>query len=355
MKNRTKTMLGNLLLNTGYTLIAIVVSLLISAIIMLLVGYNPLLAYKSMLDGAFGTRDALAASLSKSIPLMFCGLSFAFAQRSGVFNIGGEGQLYIGALASTVVALALPGSSPFLVVTLAILAGFVAGGLMGIILGFSKAKLGLSEVVVAIMMNYIIQLFTSWVVSEPLLAAGSSNPQSEHIESQFMLRLLIPRTQLSWALLLGLVLCVIVFLFFRQTRFGFDIRVVGENPDAALASGVKVGTTMIIAMGIAGGLAGLAGTTEVLGKYGRFIDGFSTGFGFTGIAVSVLANNHPLGIIFTSILFGAMEAGAMKMSYQAGISTNMVGVIQGLVIVFVATPLLTQRLFKKRTGGLNHE
>ncbi|MEN6636250.1 MAG: ABC transporter permease, partial [Clostridiaceae bacterium] len=156
--------------------------------------------------------------------------------------------------------------------------------------------------------------------------------------------------QLTTALYLGLAFAVLIYVLFRSTRIGFNIRAVGENPKAAASFGINIGLTTIGVMAFSGMLAGLAGVTEVLGKYGRFIDGFSPGFGFTGIAVAVLGSNNPFGILLTSLLFGALEAGSMKMSYVANVSTNMVMVIQGLVILFVATPEIVSQ-FARRKGG----
>jgi len=229
-----------------------------------------------------------------------------------------------------------------------ILAGFLAGGLLGVLLGLAKSKLHLNEVIVAIMMNYLVALFCSYSVSGPLKYEGSVTPQTEAMDKIYMFRNLIPKSQLTTALLLALLLAVLIYLFFAKTRAGFNIRVVGQNPDAAQASGIKVGAMMVIAMAVSGGIAGLGGMTEVFGKYGRFIDGFSPGFGFTGIAVAVLAANNPFGLILTAILFGAMDAGAMKMSYVAGISATMVQVIQGMVILFVATPNIARKILYRK-------
>lgn len=340
--------LQSMLSNLGISAFAILLSLIFSALIMLAVGYNPVAAYSSMLNGSFGSTQAIANTLSKSIPLIFCGLSFSFAAKSGVFNIGGEGQLNMGALASAVVALSMQGMPRIIVLTASILAGFLAGGLLGVLLGLAKSKLHLNEVIVAIMMNYLVALFCSYAVSGPLKYEGSVTPQTEAMDKIYMFRNLIPKSQLTTALLLALLLALIIYLFFAKTRAGFNIRVVGQNPDAAQASGIKVGAMMVIAMAVSGGIAGLGGMTEVFGKYGRFIDGFSPGFGFTGIAVAVLAANNPFGLIITAILFGAMDAGAMKMSYVAGISANMVQVIQGMVILFVATPNIARKILYRK-------
>ncbi|MCL2580024.1 MAG: ABC transporter permease [Oscillospiraceae bacterium] len=329
-----------------YAFAAIVLAILVSSGIMLLIGNDPLLAFTALFDGAFGSVNSLANTLSMSIPLMFTGLAFSYAMKGGLFNIGGEGQLYIGAFASTVVALALQGAPAVIVMPLAILSGMLAGGLLGGFIGLIKVKLRVHEVIVAIMFNYIAMLLTSYFVNGPLLAEGSMTPQTERIPDAFLFTRILPRTQLTTALYLGLVVAVATYFFFKKTRIGYNIRAVGENPTAAKVSGVNITATTMLAMGLSGSVAALAGITEVFGKHDRFIDGFSPGFGFTGIAVAVLGNNNPFGIIATALLFGALNSGALRMSHAAGISSSMVMVVQGLVILFVATPAITRGIFK---------
>ena len=343
--SRLKPILSNIYIS----FIAILLSLVVASIIMLLVGYNPVSAYSALIQGAFGSVTAIANTLSKSIPLLFTGLAFAFANKGGLFNIGGEGQLYIGALAATFVALLLGDVPGYIIIPVSIIAGMIAGGLLGAFVGAVKAKLQINEVIVAIMLNYIVSLFASYCVNGPMKAADSMTPQTEVIAQSALLSKIVPKTQLTTALYIAIFVAVILYFFFAKTTMGYNIRIVGENRFAAQASGVNMVKTTILTMGISGAIASLAGITEVFGKYGRFIDGFSPGFGFTGIAVAVLANNNPFAIILTSILFGALDAGALKMSYVAGISANMVMVMQGLVILFVATPNIVSLV--KRRGG----
>lgn len=347
MKNKkTQQMLENL----GLSFMAIALAMVVAAVIMLIVGYNPLNAYAALLNGAFGSSSSFANTLSKSIPLLFTGLAFAFANKGGIFNIGGEGQLYAGAMASTIVALVMDGMPRYIVILTAVAAGILAGALVGGLIGAVKVKLQINEVIVAIMLNYIVLYFTSYLVTYPFKQEGAMTAQTVDIGSRYMFHKIIPRTQLTTTLILGIVIALLIYLFFAKTRFGYNIRAVGENRFAAQASGVPMVATAILTMAISGALSGLAGVTEVFGKTGRFIDGFSPGFGFTGIAVAVLANNHPVGVILSALLFGILEAGSMKMSYTAGISASMVNVIQGLVILFVATPNII-RYMKKRKGG----
>ncbi|MBQ8622085.1 MAG: ABC transporter permease [Oscillospiraceae bacterium] len=345
-KEQLKKTLGDLLISVA----AIIFSFIISALIMLVAGYNPIQAYSAMLDGAFGSMTSIANTLSKATPLIFVGLACAFANKGGIFNIGAEGQLYMGAFAATLVALSLQGMPRLVIIIASILAGALAGGLVGGLNGLLKAKLKINEVIVAIMLNYVCKFLTSHFVNGPLKEEGSQTAKTVHIGTENMLTTLVPKTQLTTALIIALILVVALYFFFAKTRAGYNIRAVGENPLAAQASGIAMSGTIILTMGTSGALAGLAGATEVFGKLGRFIDLFSPGYGFTGIAVAVLGRNNPFAVLLSALLFGVIDAGSMKMSYVAGVSTSMISVMQGLVILFVATPNLV-RYIKIKKGS----
>ena len=334
---------------------AIILSLVVAAVVMLLAGYNPLAAYGAMLDGAFGSTNAIANTFAKATPLILVGLACAFANKGGIFNIGGEGQLYMGAFFAAAVALGMQGMPRIIVICVSLVVGAVAGGLVGAFNGFLKAKLQINEVIVAIMLNYICKFTTSHLVNGPFKEEGCQTAQTPSIGEENMLLTLIPRTQLTTAFILAIILVVAFYFFFEKTRMGYNIRAVGENPKAAQAAGIAMSGTAVLTMGVSGALAGLAGATEVFGKMGRFIDLFSPGYGFTGIAVAVLGRNNPFAVFLSALLFGIIEAGSMKMSYEAGVSTSMINVMQGLVILFVATPALVKALnininFKKKGG-----
>ena len=206
----------------------------------------------------------------------------------------------------------------------------------------------INEVLVAIMLNYIMRYLTSYFVHGPLKDPKANVAQTVAVNENYMLTKLVPKTQLTTALLLALVIAVLMYFFFKKTRTGFNIRAVGENRLAAQASGIAMSSTIILTMAVSGGLAALTGVTEVLGKTGKFVDGFSPGYGFTGIAVAVLGRNNPAGVLLSALLFGIMDSGAMKMSYVAGVSSNMIKVMQGLVILFVATPNLVNFLRSRK-------
>ncbi|MDO5100992.1 MAG: ABC transporter permease [Eubacteriales bacterium] len=339
--------------NMVISFVAIVLSLAVSAIIMLIAGYQPGAALSALLDGAFGSRNAIANTLSKSVPLIFVGLACAFANKGGMFNIGAEGQLYMGGFAAVLTGLALQDLPAPIILATSVVVGMLAGGMIGGMTGLLKAKLQIHEVIVAIMLNYIIRFFVGFWVNGPFKDPNSQTAQTLPVGEENMFTKLITRTQLTTALFLALILVLLLAVFFGRTRMGFNIRAVGENPKAAQASGIAMSRTIMMTMAISGAIAGLTGVTEIFGKTGRFIDGFSPGFGFTGIAVAVLGRNNPIGVVFSAILFGIIDAGSLKMSYVAGISSSMINVMNGLVILFVATPELIRKMaFWK--GGTNH-
>lgn len=330
-----------------YSMLAIILALIICGLMIFFMGISPFKAYNALLQGSLGSVQAVANTLSKSIPLIFTGLAVALAFRCGLFNIGGEGQLYIGAMTSILIALKLYQIPGFVLLPLAISGGIAVGMLWGGIAGLLKSKFGINEVIVTIMTNYIAILFTSYLVNGPFKAKGMV-PQTEAIPGSVSLTKIIPRTQLTTALYIAIAVAILVYWFLWKTQWGYEIRAVGENPTAAAAGGINSARNIILAMALSGGIAALAGITDVMGRYQRFIDGFSPSYGFTGVAVAVLGRNHPLGVILTSLLFAILDSGAMRMTRVTSISANMVNVIQGLVILFVAAPEIINFIARRR-------
>ncbi|MDO4340515.1 MAG: ABC transporter permease [Eubacteriales bacterium] len=333
----------------GKSLAAIGIALVVGALFVLLSGESPIEAYGALLKGALGSPKSIANTISKSIPLAFTGLAVALGSRCGMLNIGAEGQLHAGAMAAVLTSLALSSLPGPVLMVISILAGVLAGMVVGSIPGIFKAKLNTSEVIVAIMLNYICTLFTSWLVNGPVKAAGSAAQTQVAPESVWFGRL-IPQTQLTTAVFLLLAIAVVMYIFLWKTSLGYQLRAVGANPSAAGTAGIKVNTFLVASMVLSGGLAALAGVTEVFGKYHRFIEGFSPSFGFTGIAVAILGRNHPAGVLLTSLLFGIMDMGSLRMARVTNVSTNMVTVVQSLVILLVAAPELIKWNKNRKRG-----
>lgn len=331
------------------SLAAIGIAILVGALFILLSGESPIEAYGALLKGALGSPKSIANTISKSIPLAFTGLAVALGSRCGMLNIGAEGQLHAGAMAAVLTALSLASFPAPIVLVVSIIAGIIAGMIVGGIPGFFKAKLNTNEVIVAIMLNYICTLFTSWLVNGPVKSDGST-AQTEVLPEGVWLGRLIPQTQLTTALFILIAVAVLMYIFLWKTSVEYQLRAVGANPSAAGTAGIRVKLYMVMAMVLSGGLAALAGITEVFGKYHRFIEGFSPSFGFTGIAVAILGRNHPAGVLLTALLFGIMDMGALRMSRVTDVSTNMVTVVQSLVILLVAAPELIKWNKKRKRG-----
>ena len=331
------------------SLAAIGIAILVGALFILLSGESPIEAYGALLKGALGSPKSIANTISKSIPLAFTGLAVALGSRCGMLNIGAEGQLHAGALAAVLTALSLSSFPAPVVLIVSIIAGILAGMIVGGIPGFFKARLNTNEVIVAIMLNYICTLFTSWLVNGPVKSDGST-AQTEVLPEGVWLGRLIPQTQLTTALFILIAVAVLMYIFLWKTSVGYQLRAVGANPSAAGTAGIRVKLYMVMAMVLSGGLVALAGITEVFGKYHRFIEGFSPSFGFTGIAVAILGRNHPAGVLLTALLFGIMDMGALRMSRVTDVSTNMVTVVQSLVILLVAAPELIKWNKKRKRG-----
>lgn len=337
------------------SIISIVLALAVSGILISLIGESPIKAYSALFTGAFGSINSIANTLSRSVPLIFTGLSVAIAFRCGLFNIGAEGQLTIGAFVSTMVAIYLHNFPVYLIIPIMMITGMLAGAILASFAGLLKAKYGINEVIVTIMTNYLAIYFVSYYVNGPF-KAGSGVSQTELIPEGVELMKLIPRTQLSSALFIAIIVAILSYFLLWKTSIGFEIRAVGENKNAANTAGISVYKNYILAMAISGAIASLAGITAILGIHHRYIENFSPSYGFTGIAVAVLAKNHPVGVIFTALLFGVLEAGALRMNRVTSVSSELVVAIEGLIIFFIAMPEIVKffSLNRKEKSNGNH-
>ncbi|MFW6029138.1 MAG: ABC transporter permease [Halanaerobiales bacterium] len=329
------------------SLASILIALLLSGLIVYLIGESPLVALKGLLIGSFGTVRSFANTLSRTSPLIFTGLAVALAFRCGLFNIGAEGQLYFGGFFAAITAIYLGELPVLLAMSITIIVGILAGMFWGGIPGLLKAKFGSHEVIVTVMLNYVAIFFTSYMVNYPFKAIGGV-PQTEMIPTQLLFERPVQGSQLTTSIFLALSAAVLVYIFLWKTNIGYEIRAVGENKEAALAGGIKIKNRIILAMAISGGLAALAGVTEVMGVHRRFIEGFSPDLGFTGIAVAVLGRNHPIGVILTAFLFGILSTGGIYLERATNVSSNIVVLIQGLVILFVAAPEIIKQFMPKK-------
>lgn len=326
-------------------IVSLIIAIIVSCIIMVICGYNPFEAFAAIFLGAFGSQRAIAQTLTQATPLIFTGLAFTFAKKATLINLGIEGQLHLGAIAAAIVGTLDMGLPTIVHLSLSLLAGVIVGGLYGAFVGFLKVRFGSNEVIATIMLNTIAINFTGWLANYPFKAEGPI-AQTEKILETAMLPRIFPKYQLTIAIIIAIVACILVKYFMNRTTMGYEIKSVGLNSVAAETAGINIGKIMIISMFVSGAVAGLAGASHTLGVDRRFIEGFSPGYGFDGIAVAALATDSPIGVIFSGIVFGALRAGSMVLNRTTKIPTDFINVIQALVVIFVAAPLLVKEILR---------
>ncbi|MAC73452.1 MAG: hypothetical protein CMG96_08470 [Marinovum sp.] len=333
-------------------IVAVILALLLSALIMLATSVAPANIAKSFVALAYGSVGSLAAiseTLTSTIPLVLSGLGIGLAFRAGLFNIGAEGQIVIGGLAAVIASFAITGLPFYVHMPLVLTIGMLAGALYAGLAGFLRAATGAHEVISTIMLNLIAFRMLDYVLRQPFIQKeGRSDPISKAVletaELPRLLTFIDPNLRVHAGLVIMLISVALIYWLLFRSKLGFAFRVSGENPDAAKYAGIRAGLTIVLAMALAGGLAGLAGATQVTGVLGRASPGFSAGIGFDAIAVALLGRSHPVGILLAGLLFGALEAGGRQMQVDAGVSIDLIGIVQALIIVFVAAPLLVKQI-----------
>jgi len=329
--------LGGLVLPYARPLLGIALALLVSAGLILATGANPMVAYAAMLQGAFGSVAALANTGVRAAPLLLSGFAVGLGYKAGLWNIGGTGQIYLGATTATVVGIIPLPVPAWLHLLLAVVAGFVGGALWMLIPAYLCAYRGVNLVCTTLMLDYVAGHLVSWLLHEPspLAEKGTFYPMSPPILPSARLPILVKGTSLHAGFVLAVALGVVLHLVLRYTPFGFRTRMVGENPEAARYAGVDVVRWILLVLLICGGLAGLAGAGEVLGLKLRLFDYFEGFVGFEGLALAIMVEGNPLGIILAGIFFGSLKAGAGKMQIVTGIGAPMALVIEALAVLFV--------------------
>lgn len=327
-----------------FPLIAVVAAFLVAGVLILIIGDNPIVAFRLLFGAAFSWPDGIGYTLFYATPLIFTGLAVLVAFRCGLLNIGAEGQLYIAAFATAWVGISLANSSAWILVPLCFLAAIVAGGVWGAIPGVLKARFGSHEVINTIMLNFIAVAIASYFTQYHFRIQGDPIMQTSPIGwGAHIARLgkIIPglpeRIPVNLAFLLALLCCVLVYLFLWRTKWGYELRATGTNPTAAEYGGISVRKQIVIAMTISGVLAGMVGINEVLGYRYRYYDGFSDNYGYTGIAVALLGRNHPVGVVLAALLFAILQRGGIHVDgFSEYVTKDIVQVLQGTIILFVA-------------------
>ncbi len=342
-------------------LYALLLSFIVGGILIALIGVNPFEAYWALLRGAFGSPERLAGSIARSVPYVGSALALAFAFRAGLFNIGAEGQLLVGGLtAAWVGTWAFMYDTPgILAVPIIVLAGFVGGAFWGGIPGVLRAKTGAHEVITTIMLNSIALFMTRWMTNstDPVILrdTSASVPRTTEISPTARLGELVDsQPPLHMGLFLMIAACIVVWFILRRTTYGFETITVGTNPHAAHYAGISVDRTIIFAMLLAGGMAGLAAVSEVAGTSGFFQTGTFAFIGFDGIAIALLARANPIAILPAAFLWGALLKGAPLMQQEADVSIDVVRIIQALVLLFVAADAIVRFLFRMKGDSGHH-
>lgn len=322
------------------TVWAVLAALLIGAVLILLAGGNPLEGYSALFRGAFADYWGIGDTLVRMSPLLLAGLAVIIPLRAGLFNIGAEGQIYIGALFATVAALYLPGALPGAVrIVLCIVAGAIGGALWALIPGLLKAYRDTNEIITSLLLSYVAVNLVGALLHMWLIEPGAPYPYSREVPDEVILPIFMPRTQAHIGIMIAWVAALVVAIMFWKTTLGQSIRIVGHNRHAAAYAGLNVRRLTVLSFALGGSMGGLAGVFEVLGLKYRLFDHFSPGYGMQGIIVAFLAALNPIGAIFAAIFLGGLQVGAGAMQRATGIDTTLVAALQGLVVVCVAMGL----------------
>lgn len=316
-------------------LFGILIGAVFGSFIIMAKGVNPLVAYGALLEGALGSADNFSSSLVKTIPLGLTGLAIILSYKAGIFNIGGEGQIQVAAIAATLIGTQFAGMNPILHVALCLAGAALAGGIFALIPGIAKAYKGFNEIIIGMLLNYIAILFVSFMVQGPIKMKDQYYPQSLPLEPSARLPYILPGTHLHAGILLLVVACVIIYFIMFKTSLGYRLRAVGFNARASQYGGIDAKKMMALAMLLSGGMAGIAGGVEIMGVHGRLIENFSPGYGYDAIAVALLANLHPIWLLLSAFFFGALRNGAINMQIVTGVPVSFVYIIQALAVLFV--------------------
>jgi simple sugar transport system permease protein len=306
-------------------------------------------AYSALFRSSLGGRVAISETIVNMTPLLLGGLSVALAFKAGLFNIGAEGQLLMGAMAASYAGFSFSGLPAVIHLPLALIAGFAGGAIWGAIAGILKARTGAHEVITTIMLNFVAINLTDYLLQTHLfLRPGRTDPISKAVAPSAQLPRFFGDLRVNWGIVLALAAAYAVWWLLFRSTIGFEFRAVGANPSAAAYSGMSVAGTYIVAMLLAGGLAGLAGSAQLLGVQYSVFPGFSSGYGFDSIAIALLGRTNPLGVVLAALLFGILRAGATGMQAATSIPVDLIIVIQALVIAFIAAPRLVREIFRIR-------
>ena len=313
----------------------VVLAIAATTLMMLLCHASPAEAYQMFFNGIFGNLSSFCEVFVKATPLILTGLGCAVAFKTGFFNIGAEGQFYVGAVAAAMIALNLTSVPGPARIVLSMLAGFLCGGVWALVAAIFKAKFGISEIIVTIMLNYIAINFLGIAVRTFLMDPEGTVPQSARIDSSAALGLLMPPARLNAGIIIAVAAVVIVWVLMEKTKVGYEIKVVGSNQRAAKCNGISVMKNIVISAFLSGGLAGLAGVIEVIGIQKKLLEGISSDCGYTAVLIALIASNNPISVLIAAVGFAAMQVGVNSMQRQLSIPSAIVNILIGLVVLLI--------------------
>lgn len=332
---KRKSRRSSLLEKSIGSILALLIALAVTAVIIVLSGKSPAVAFESMFKGAFGTVNSIAETCIKAVPLLLAGLGLTICYRTGLTSIGAEGQIIMGGLMATVAGVYFGGLPGYLLIPLALLLAMLAGGAWAGIAGYLKAKLGVSEVINTIMLNYIAAFFVAYLVDGPMREPPGYYPQSPLLSESAWLGYLIKGTRMHTGVVIAVVSVFVVYFLLWKSPLGYQMRAVGYNSLAAKTNGINVPRNMVLAMFLSGVFSGLAGGIEIMGLHHRLMNGFSSSYGFDAMAVALLGGLHPAGVTVAALFFAAMRVGANTMQRMVQVPVALVNVMQGLVILLI--------------------
>lgn len=329
-----------------FQVVGVFCALFIGGILIAFSGTNPFHAYSVMIEGAVGSRYQFFATLTRAVPLIMTGLAVSVAFRSKLFNIGVEGQFIVGGMAAFLISYYAPFSG-FLLIAMSILGSIAVGAIWAFIPAILKVKRGVSVVITTIMLNYIAIIFTSYLVNVHFHCGGSA-PATKQIPFDRMIPLMIQQpTKLSYSFLIAIVVAILIYILVTKSVLGYKIRAVGFNQEASKYAGINIGVMSLLSMLISGALAGLGGGLEISGSLGRFYSDYSPKYGFDGIPIALLAKNNAIAVIFSALFFSALRTGGTYMQALAGVPSSIIYIIQGIIILFIASEHLFKWAFQK--------
>jgi len=336
--------------------VSVVFGFAVAGVAVVITGSDPIAAFTALFQGAFTNEGAFAETLVATVPYIFLGLAVALGFRAGLFNIGAEGQFYLGAIFGVWAGVHLQGLPGIVLIPLALACGMLGGFIWAAVPGLLKARFGAHEVITTIMLNYVAFQLTDYLINRgPMSDPHSTAPRTQFIDPAAYLPITLPGSRLHFGLLLALLAVPVVWFLIERTTVGFRIRTVGFSQGAARAAGISVAWTLVVTMGISGALAGLAGANEILGVSHYMPSSFSVGYGFDSIAVALLARSNPWAILPSAFLFGAMRNGAAFMQLETQVSSDLISIVQAIVIMFVAAPAMVRWILRLRevpVGGM---